>query len=177
MLLNYKYKEEELKTLLKSLTVVIDRREKENKHITEWFDKKKIPYVNKSLSTLDYSFYLPANPELGISRDIWFDKDIAIERKASLTELSGNFAQNRDRFEKEMSTAKSLYKYLLIENSNYEDIVNGKYNTMYNTKSFLGTLHSFNHKYDLQIMFMPDKAYSAMWMYGTFQYYLRDILR
>ena len=118
MLLNYKYTDTELKELLKSITICVDKREKENGHIIEWFDKKKIPYVNKSLSTLDYTFYLPRNPELGIQRDIWFDKDIAIERKASLTELSGNFAQNRDRFEKEMSTAKSLYKYLLIENAN-----------------------------------------------------------
>lgn len=177
MLLNYKYTDGELKTLLKSLTIVIDRREKENSHIVEWFDSKNIPYIHRSLSALDYSFYLPANPELGIQRDIWFDKDITIERKASLTELSSNFSQNRDRFEKEMSTAKSLYKYLLIENSSYEDIINGKYNTRYNQKSFLGTLHSFNHKYDLQIMFMQNKAYSAMWMYGVFQYYLRDILR
>ena len=68
-------------------------------------------------------------------------------------------------------------KYLLIENANYEDIVNGKYNTQYNKKSYLGSIHSFNHKYDLEIVFMPDNTYSPIFIYGVMQYYLRNLIR
>ena len=86
--------------MVKSLVVLVDTREKSNNHITEWFSKKKIPYESKALSNGDYSFYIPKQPELNIDRSMLFDKETMIERKASLDELSGNLAQNRDRFEK-----------------------------------------------------------------------------
>lgn len=126
---------------------------------------------------MDYSFYLPQNEELGIVKDLYFTKDIAFERKASLEELSVNLTKNRTRFEEEMATATTLYKYLIIENANYFDVANGNYRSEYNSKSFLGTLHSFNHKYDLQIVFMPDASFTPIYMYATMQYYLRNILK
>jgi hypothetical protein len=117
------------------------------------------------------------NLDLGLNRDKYFYDEIFIEKKNSAEELSGNFAQNRTRFEEEFATAKAFKKYLLIENCNYSDIVNGNYNTQYNSKSYLGSLHSFNHKYNLEIMFMPDNSYSAPFIYGTFQYYLRNLIK
>ncbi len=35
---------------------------------------------------------LPANPELGITRDKYFYDEITIEKKANLEELSANFS-------------------------------------------------------------------------------------
>jgi len=161
---------------LKSIVVLVDTREKNNNHITDWFSKKKRPYESKALSNGDYSFYIPKQSELNIDRAMLFDKEIMIERKASLDELSGNLTQNRDRFEKEMATYQGK-KYLLIENSNYEDIVNQKYTTKFNPKSYLGSLHAFNHRYNLEITFMPNNEYSGLWIYGTLAYYLKNIMR
>ena len=79
------------------------------------------------------------------------DNDIIIERKASLEELSGNFTTGRTRFEEEFATSKAKKKYLLIENATYSDIIEGNYNTQYNKNSFAATLHSFNHKYNLEV--------------------------
>lgn len=163
--------------MLKSVTVLVDTREKCAGHITSYFEKHHIPYKRKGLTALDYSFYLPQNEELGIVKDLYFTKDIAFERKASLEELSVNLTKNRTRFEEEMATATTLYKYLIIENANYFDVANGNYRSEYNSKSFLGTLHSFNHKYDLQIVFMPDASFTPIYMYATMQYYLRNILK
>lgn len=163
--------------MLKSLTVVVDTREKSWIHIQEYFEKHNIPYIRKALSALDYTFMLPANPELGIAKDLLFSKDIAFERKGSLEELSNNLTKYRTRFEEEMATSKALYKYLIIENASYSDIVNGNYKSDYNPKSYLGTLHSFNHRYDLQIVFMPDASYTPIYMYGTMQYFLREMLK
>lgn len=177
MLNHYKYTDKELQKLLKSITVVIDSREKVNSHITSYFDKHKIPYIEKALDSFDYTFYLPANEELGIMKDLYFDRDIAFERKASLDELAINLTKNRARFEEEMCTSKALCKYLIIENADYKDVVTGNYRSEYSSKSYLGTLHSFNHRYDLQIIFMPDPAYTPIFMYGTMQYYLRNILK
>ncbi len=99
-----------------------------------------------------------------------------VERKGSLEELSGNFSQQRSRFEEEMATYLGK-KYLLIENANYQDIITGKYNTKFSAKAYLASLHTFNHRYDLQIMFMPDPQYSGYFLYGVFTYFLRQILR
>lgn len=36
---------------------------------------------------------------------------------------------------------------------------------------------SFNHKYDLQIVFMKERAYTPIYIYGVMQYYLRGQIR
>ena len=99
-----------------------------------------------------------------------------VERKGSLEELSGNFSQQRARFEEEMATYPGV-KYLLIENANYQDIITGKYDTKFSSKAYLASLHTFNHRYGLQMMFMPDSQYSGYFLYGVFTYFLKQILR
>ena len=171
----YKYTDKEKEELIKSLTVLCDTREQKNNHILEWFDKNKVPYKTKSLSNGDYSFFIPANPDLNIDRDLYFDKQIMIERKGSLEELSGNFSQHRNRFEEEMATFPGI-KYLMIENANYEDIVRGNYKTNFTKKSFIGSIHTFNHRYNLQMVFMPNPRFSGFFLYGTFSYFFKQYL-
>lgn len=177
MLNRKKYTDKELEQLLKSMVILIDSREKVNKHITDWFDKKKVPYKTMCLPSFDYSFMLPKNEELDIEFDQIFWNDCAIERKGSLEELSGNFSQGRNNFNDEFSRSRCKRKHLLIENGSYHDILTGNYNTKYNSKSYLGSLHSFETKYDLHVRFMPDKEESATYILATFQYYLRYLLK
>lgn len=173
MLNLYKYTDKEKEELIKSLVVLVDRREKVNEHIIEWFDKKKIPYKNKSLECGDYSFYLPANEKLHIPADLYFDHEVTLERKGSLEELSGNMTKDRARIEKEFALAPKN-KILLIENASYEDIVEGNYDTEYNRKSFLGTLHSWYYKYNLPFFFLKNNKYSGLFIYMYFQHYLKS---
>lgn len=49
MLERLKYSEEEQKSLMKSMVILIDTREKKNQHITDYFDKHKIPYEVRAL--------------------------------------------------------------------------------------------------------------------------------
>lgn len=172
MLNLYKYTDKEKEELIKSLVVLVDRREKVNEHIIEWFDKKKIPYKNKSLEYGDYSFYLPASEQLHIPTDLYFDHEIMLERKGSLNELSSNMTKDRSRIEKEFALAPKQ-KMLLIENASYEDIVEGNYDTEYNRKSFLGTLHSWYYKYNMPFFFLKNNKYSGLFIYMYFQNYLK----
>lgn len=158
------------------MVILTDTREKKSDHILQWFDDKNIKHKSKAMTNGDYSFCIPANSDLNIERDLFFDHEIFIERKASLDELSGNFTQNRTRFEEEMATFKGK-KYLLIENANYGDVVKGNYSTKFSVKSYLASLHSFNHRYNLQVIFIPDNKYSACYIYGVFTYYLKNLLR
>ena len=176
MLQYYKYTDKEKTALLKSIGVIVDTREQKNSHITDFFDKKGIAWKSKALSNGDYSFFIPKNPELNIERDLYFDGEIIIERKNSVDELAGNFTKNRTRFEEEMATFFGK-KYLLIEGNTYSDIVKGNYRSEYAAKSYIATLHTFNHRYNLEVMFMPDNTQSGLWIYSTFMYWLRERLR
>jgi len=100
------YTDKEIKELLKSLVILIDTREQENTNIIEFLERKKVSYKTKALNFGDYSFFLPENKELGIQRDLYFDREIVIERKGSLSELAGNLTKDRERFEKELIRKK-----------------------------------------------------------------------
>ena len=173
---NFKYTDKEMDELVSSLTILVDSREKVNDHILDYFDRKSIPYKKKALDYGDYSFFIPANEKLSIPRDLYFNNQVVIERKASLEEISGNLTKERDRFEKELCLAPKT-KVLLIENANYSDIATGNYKTQYNKKSFWASIHSFWFKYNIPVMFMPDNQYSGLFIRGFFEYYLKNYMR
>jgi ERCC4-type nuclease len=171
----YRFNDKELQLLLKSITIVIDTRETSFAHITKWFDDKKIPYITQKIESADYSFYIPAAPELGIARDLYFTDKISIERKGDLVELSGNFTGDRLRIESEFIRHKGKM-ILLIEDADYADIIKHNYRTEYKPESFLATLHSFSERYDIPFTFMKDKKCSGQFVYYTFYYWLRNFL-
>lgn len=172
----YKYSDKEQKEILSSIVILIDTREKSNKHIIDYFNKNKISYKSVKLDQGDYSFYIPKNEDMHIDRDVYFNKEIVFERKGSLEELSTNLTKERDRLKTEFSNYKGKMT-LLIENSNYEDVVCGNYKSQYSSKSFTASIHSLSSEFNIPVVFMPNKDYSAMYMYLTFYYYLRNIIK
>ena len=124
----YRYTKTELEELLDSIEILIDTREKENKHITDYLKRQGVKFKTKKLDYGDYSFMIPANKQHGIFKDIYFNEQLVIERKASLEELSNNMTHERQRFENELIRKGSCRFILLIENQNgCRDIVNYKY--------------------------------------------------
>ena len=83
--------------VLSSMTILVDTREHEGKndHILSYFDKREIPWKRQKLDQGDYSCMIPANEGLGISEDLYFDREVMIERKANLNEISGRGADLR----------------------------------------------------------------------------------
>ncbi|WP_024834169.1 ERCC4 domain-containing protein [Ruminiclostridium josui] len=171
----YRYTDTELKKLLQSITIVIDTREQNNKAIIDYFTSKKIPFVTKKLDYGDYTCFLPSNPELGIIRDTYID--CYIERKNGLSEISGNLTSDRSRLEEEFQRAKGKRFILMVEESaGLEKIIEHKYNTEYNEKSFLASLFSFGHRYRIDIHFI-DKKYAGMFIYMQMYYAIRELLK
>ena len=84
----FRYTDGELKTILSSAVVLTDTREQCNEHILTAFDTLKVAHRPMALSFGDYLVMLPANPGAGIIRDLYFEGDIMIERKANLDELA-----------------------------------------------------------------------------------------
>lgn len=175
MLNNYKYTEKEQKELLKSIVILSDTREKKNKHITDFFDEKNIKWKTIKMNQGDYSFYIPMSKELNIGRDIYFDKEVCIERKSNLEELSGNLTNDRNRIKTEFAQCKGDIQ-LLIESSSYKDLVEGNYNTKYNKTSFTASLHSISNEFKVPFVFI-DKEYSGLYIYMHFRYWLRNIIK
>ena len=158
------------------MTIICDTREQKNEHITNYFDKKNIPWIQRKLDFADYSFYIPQNHDLGIMKDLWFDKECVIERKNSLEEISSCFTESRNNLKEEFTLAPKT-KTMIIENASYMDMVYGNYNTDYNPKSFWASYHSFWHEFNLPIIFIPEKKFSGMFIRGYFYYYLRGLIK
>ena len=174
---NYYYTDKEIKVILDSIIIIIDTREQDNKHIIDYFEKKKIAYETKKLETGDYSFAIPENTELHINRKIYFQNHCVIERKAGLDELAGNLTTDRIRIETELIRSRLIHKFqMLIEDSNgYENILNGNYQSEYKPLAFLSTLQSFASRYNFSFIFL-DKKLSGNYIYYYFYYFLRNYL-
>lgn len=147
------YTAKEHKELLKEIVIVCTTNEQRNEHITQWFDEKKIQYVDQSLKTGDYCFKLPKNPEKGRFQDIHFTDELFIERKNSLAELASSI--KNEAFRNELKRAQLIkHKYLIIEQPNgWTDILDKKYQNQYDPQAFYKTLHTFMIQYDLRIIF------------------------
>lgn len=166
------------KKILASLVILVDTREKKGKndHILNYFDSKGIPWRRQKLDYGDYSFAIPANEDLGITEEISFANEIMVERKMNLAEISGNISDKTKRIFKELANSPET-KVLLIENSSYEDLVNGYYNTKFAPKAFWASLLGMWHKFNIPVFFMPNKRYSGQFIYGYFYYYLRNQIK
>lgn len=171
---NKDYKDKEIEKILSSIVILIDSREKINSHIRLWLKSNKISFEVVKLDFGDYSFYIPKNEKLDIDEDIYFDKEITIERKANAEELSGNFTVDRDRLEREFERSDKRMR-LLIENSSYSEICKGEYGTKFPSNSYIASLHTFQERYKTPFFFI-DKEHSASYIYNTFKYYLRELL-
>lgn len=158
----------ELNEELSKLTVIADSREQINNHITGYLDSKGIPCITRKLDTGDYSC------QIG---DKSLEETVCIERKHGLDEIAGNITQGRDRFEREFLRAKAYGTkvFLIIENASWDDIYLQNYRSKLSPKSFLGTLLSWQVKFNITIIFC-DKRNTPKLLYGILYYYAREVL-
>lgn len=172
----YNYTESEIKKILASMIIIMDTREKVAEHIEAYFDKKKVPYMRRTLKTGDYSCLIPKNEELGIMRDIQLTA--AIERKAHVDEITGNLSKLKaTAFESELIRSKDIPFVLIIEDADaYGKILRGEYISKYDPKALLGRLKTFEARYNFSIVFL-DKAYTGNYIYHHFYYAAMECIK
>ena len=173
--MRYNYTDKEIKVLLKSIVILSDTREQTNGSILNFFKEKKIEYKVKKLDFGDYSFYIPKNDLLSIGRDIYFDKDIVVERKG-LSELAGNLTADRERFEKELIRKKDAKFYLMVENGSWDKIHDKAYRSGYAPKSFIATLNTYMARYNISVDFISRER-AGEFIYLTLYYFAREVLK
>lgn len=173
---NYKFSTEALKKIAKSMVILVDSREKKNSHVLDYFTKTGISYTETKLEYGDYSFMLPAS---AAGEDIYFHRDIVVERKASLEELSGNLAQERERFEKEFLRAGNdgCKIYLMVEDpGGYSSIIGHKYQTEFTPAAYMASLKTWESRFDANVQFI-DRQYAGYYIFSTFSYFCREALK
>lgn len=84
----YRFTADQAKDLAKKMVILVDSREKQNGHILDYFKRQKFDCQETKLDYGDYSFMIPAS---AAGEDIFFHRDIVVERKASLEELPGTW--------------------------------------------------------------------------------------
>ncbi|MDL2248377.1 hypothetical protein LJB89_01620 [Tyzzerella sp. OttesenSCG-928-J15] len=137
---------------------------------------KKMPYKRQALSYGDYSYMLPACPEYGIQRDLYFTGRLCIERKAHLEELSGNLGQKREQFENEFRRAGNAKIIIMIERGNLSDIYYHKYRTELSEKAYIASVMAFRYRYDIDVDFI-DIGNAGAFIYQNCYYQCREYLK
>jgi len=170
------YTDAESKALLKSLTMVVDTREQKNQHITKYFTDKRVPFKVQKLDYGDYTAYIPKNIELGVMRDIYLSDNINIERKANLDELAQNLTAGRTQIENEFLRSKGSKLYLLVEDATWQDIQNKKYRCEYSPSAYMGTLRTFEARYDIRLNFTLS-VNSGSFIHSVLFYHAREFLQ
>lgn len=155
MELNTIFTPAEIEECINSMIVLVDSRERPCKEQEKRCEAFGVPYERRTLNYGDYtySFTLPNGKRIDQGEPIC--GDAVIERKMSLTELSGNLCQEFDRFNREFRRAMDhdASVYLLVEDASWEKIYNHNYDTAFNEKAYLKRLLRLAAEYDVKPIF------------------------
>lgn len=178
--MRFKFTDKEITVLLKNLVVLIDTREQKT-HIKEWLDKNKIKNKKQKLDYGDYSCFIQCNGDTNkiIDRDIYFDRDIAIERKKDIDELCGNLKEGAVRLKTELAHMNKydIRFYIYVEDALMDKhIRDGKYRSLYDAKTLYARLKSIETEYDT-VLRPVGKEYIAGEIYNTLKYFIRNKLK
>lgn len=148
------------------MKIIIDTREKENRHIENELKKRGIEFGHRKLHFGDYSF-----EQNGKS----YENEIVIERKASLDEIASNLTKGRDRFRREFERAheKKCKVHLMIENGSIEQIQKWDYRSKFTPSSFIASLRTWCYKFQLTLAFVS-KSSSCDYILKAFEDYLKS---
>ena len=147
--------------VLKSFQILVDSREQKTEKAKKRYQSFEVPYQRATLNYGDYTY----NAVLPDGNEIFnVEKTIlpfcAIERKMSLDELAGCFTRSRERFKKEFekATDHECRIFLICENSNWENLLNGKYRSKFNANAFLASSVAWMVRYNMNVIFCKEET-------------------
>lgn len=151
----------EIDDCLRSMEIIVDTREQPSKRAQKRYESFCAPYTRQTMNYGDYTynFNFP-NGEKLFKNDEVIKGHAIIERKQDLIELSQCFCQSRERFEREFQRAKenNASIYLVVEDASWENLINGKYATKFNSKAFLASITAWMVRYDIKIVFCKSET-------------------
>lgn len=147
----------DIKKVLDSFEILVDSREQDTDRAQRRYKSFGVPYTQRvTLSYGDYTYNatLPNGKKIfDISKTI---KPLcAIERKMDLDELAGCYTRSRQRFQREFEKAleNGCRIYLICENANWENLLNGKYRSKLNPNAFMASEIAWMIRYNMNVIF------------------------
>lgn len=156
----------EEKAVLASMEILIDNREQNTDRARRRYETFGVPYQRATLNYGDYT-YNATLPDGSCIHDT--DQTvlplIAIERKMDLTELANCFVNHknektRDRFRREFERAaeNGCRIFLIVENANWENLLNGKYKSKLNPAAFTASQIAWMVRYNTNVIFCKEET-------------------
>lgn len=169
----------EIEKCKSTITILIDSREHENssnfqsrvRALTELTGRDPI---RKKLDAGDYSCQF-TDPD---GNEVSMESVFICERKMSAEELSGNLAQEKERFEREFTRAKQAGVkriYLLVEGTTLGNILHGFYNTKLSSNAYKASLFALMVRYTIIPIFI-NKNDTAEVIYNICKWEVDDYL-
>lgn len=128
-------------------TVLVDSREKRNLHLLKRLTELNIPFRTVTLKYGDYSFEWNGKS---------YQNEVVVERKNSITELCGNFAKGKTRFQKEFERAYAdkCKVFLMVEDGSWEKIDNWEYRSRFPPGELKSRIKTWCNKFQLDLKFV-----------------------
>lgn len=152
----------EQQEVLKTFEILCDSREQDTERARKRYASFGVPYKNKvTLSYGDYAYNATLPNGIKIYDESQTIEPICcIERKMDLTELAGCFTHSRERFKKEFERAidKGCRIYLICENANWENLINGRYRSKFNSNAFTASTIAWMIRYNMNLIFCKEET-------------------
>lgn len=140
----------EIDEALDGMVCLVDSREQNTSRLRARLKQMNCPSERMKLDFGDYSAKFP------LPNGEWFslaDK-VVIERKMHIDELCNCYCQSRQRFINEFTRAADAGAkiYLLVENTSWEQVYNGKYRSQMRQTALVASILAWLARYDCQIL-------------------------
>ena len=140
-----------LEKTLSTMVICVDSREKPTSEAKKRWESFGVPYRIQALKSGDYSaeFLLPNGETFSL------ENYALIERKLGISEICGNFCQNRARFIREFERIKEAgaKAYVVIEGASWEAIYNHSYHSQMSPQAIVASLTAWMARYNAHIIF------------------------
>ena len=150
----------ELEKTLSTMTCIIDSREKPTPEAKKRWESFGVPYRIQALKSGDYTaeFVLP-NGEI-----FSLENHAVIERKLGISEICGNFCQNRDRFIREFERIRNAgaRAYIVVEGASWEAIYNHRYHSKMSPQALVASMTAWMARYNAHIIFCKDETFPKL---------------
>ena len=151
----------EQKAVLKSFSVLVDTREQPTKRAQKRYEAIGVPVSRATLSFGDYTYQaiMPGGEPLYDTEKTVVPRCV-IERKMDLDELAQCLTRGRDRFRREFERARDADAriYIICENSNFENLLNGRYRTRFNANAYVGSITAYMVRYNMNLLFCKEES-------------------
>ena len=141
----------DLEKTLSTMVICVDSREHATAEAKKRWESFGVPYRIQALKSGDYTseFLLPNGEKFSL------ENHAVIERKLGLSEICGNFCQNRARFIREFDRIKEAgaKAYVVIEGASWEAIYNHRYHSKMDPQALVASLTAWMARYNAHIIF------------------------